>query len=407
MAWGLGYGDDPGAPQLTPANFSTQRLRRMHDVVAGHVERGDVPGLVGLVSRRGEVHVEAIGVQTAGGRHIKRDSLFRIASMTKPVTAAATMILVEDGLVRLDEPVDRLLPELAGRRVLKAVDGPLEETVPANRPITVRDLLTFTLGYGYLFSARPFPIHEATARLGLGAGPPRTSDKPAPDEYMRRLGTLPLLYQPGERWLYNVGAEVLSVLIARASGRTFDAFLKQRLFEPLGMDDTGFVVPPSSVDRLTTTYQRNPVTGAIDVFDPSEGSDWTRSPAFPNGAAGLVSTVDDYLAFAAMLMNLGRHGKERILSRPSVELMTTDQLTAEQKAQSGLGPDFFADHGWGSCLYVATGRTQLQSVGSYGWNGGLGSAWDSDPREEMITILLTNKLWDSPKPPPVFTDFAT
>lgn len=374
--------------------------------MASHVERGDVPGLVGLVSRRGEVRVETLGVQTAGAPPIKRDSLFRIASMTKPVTAAATMILVDEGLVRLDEPVDRLLPELADRRVLKSVDGPVDETVPADRPITVRDLLTFTLGYGYLFSDTPYPIHEAVARLGLAPGPPKPSDKPAPDEYMRRLGTLPLLFQPGERWLYNTGAEVLSVLIARASSRRFDSFLEQRLFAPLGMKDTGFVVPPAGLGRLTTAYQLNPQTGDLDVFDPSEGSDWTRPPAFPNGAAGLVSTVDDYFAFAQMLMRHGRHGEQQILSRRSVELMTSDQLTPEQKARSGLLPGFFAGHGWGFCLHVVTERNQLRSVGTYGWTGGLGSAWDSDPREQMITILLTNRLWDSPKPPAVFDDFT-
>jgi len=379
----------------------------MHDVLAGHVERGDVPGLVGLVSRRGEVHVEVAGAQSTGGHPIKRNSIFRIASMTKPVTAAATMILVEDGLLRLDEPVDRLLPELADRRVLTEIDGPVDQTVPARRPITIRDLLTFRMGLGYLFTPRLYPIHEAIAEQGLSAGPPRPAALPAPDEYMRRLGTLPLLYQPGESWLYNTGAEVLGVLVARASGQPFGTFLKQRLFEPLGMDDTGFVVPASRVDRLTTAYQRNPQTGAVDVFDPSEGSDWTRAPAFPNGAAGLVSTADDCLSFAQMLMDLGRHGKDRILSRPSVELMTTDQLTAEQKTRCGFGPDFFADHGWGFGLYIATARTQMQSVGSYGWNGGLGTAWESDPREEMITILLTNKLWESPTPPAVFGDFWT
>ncbi|MGA7910242.1 MAG: serine hydrolase domain-containing protein [Candidatus Dormiibacterota bacterium] len=241
----------------------------------------------------------------------------------------------------------------------------------------------------------------------MAPGPPLPSDRPSPDEYMRRLGSLPLMYQPGERWLYNAGAEILGVLVARASGRSFDAFLSERLFEPLGMKDTGFAVPAVSLDRLTTSYMRNPQTGSLDVFDAADSSDWSRPPAFPNGAAGLVSTADDYLAFAQMLMNQGRHGRTRILSRPSVELMTSDQLSAEQKAVSGFGPGFFADHGWGFCLYVVTERTGLASVGSYGWNGGLGSMWESDPREEMITILLTSKLWESPTPPPVFADFWT
>jgi len=358
-----------------------------------------------MVARRAEVHVEALGALSVGGHPIGRDSIFRIASMTKPVTAAAAMILVEDGLLRLDEPVDRLLPELADRRVLKDVAGPLDETVAANRPITLRDLLTFRLGIGYLFTPELYPIHHAIAEQGWAPGPPLPSHLPSPDEYMRRLRALPLMYQPGERWLYNTGAEILSVLVARASGRPFDAFLKERLFDPLGMKDTGFVVPAASIERLTTSYMRNPQTGILDVFDAAHASDWSRPPAFPNGAAGLASTVDDYHAFAQMLMSQGRHGKTRLLSRPSIELMTTDQLTAAQKSASGFGAGFFDDHGWGFCLYIVTERTGLASVGSYGWNGGLGSMWESDPREEMITILLTSKLWESPTPPPVFADF--
>ncbi len=390
---------------MSSGGLSADRLGRMQDLMAGYVERGEVPGLVGLVSRRGEVHVEAIGAKSIGGDAIRRDSIFRIASMTKPVTAAATMILIEEGRLRLDEPVDRLLPELADRRVLKQIDGPVDATVPAHRPISVRDLLTFRMGFGYLFTPRPYPIHEAVAAQGFAPGPPRPSTQPPPDEYMRRLGTLPLMYQPGERWMYNAGSEVLGVLIARASGQAFDAFLQERLFEPLGMKDTGFTVPAAKLDRLTTSYLLNPKTGELDVFDPAEGSDWSRPPAFPNGAAGLVSTVDDYLSFSQMLLTKGTHGTLRILSRPSVELMTMDQLTAEQRAVSGLGPGFFDDHGWGFCLYIVIRRNQMASVGSYGWSGGLGSRWESDPREEMVTILMTSKLWESSSPPAVFLDF--
>lgn len=379
----------------------------MHDVLAGYVGRGEVPGLVGLISRHDETHVEAIGTRSIGGEPIARDTIFRIASMSKPVTAAATMVLVEEGLVRLDEPVDRLLPELSERRVLRAVDGPVGDTVRANRAITVRDLLMFTAGFGYLFAPRLYPIHEATAELGLSAGPPRPASLPTPDEYMRRLGTLPLLFQPGTSWLYNTGAEVLSVLIARAAGQSFERFLQERLFEPLDMKDTGFVVPAAKLGRLTTSYVNNRETQALDVYDAAETSDWQKAPAFPNGAGGLLSTVDDYLAFGRMLMNGGRLGNARILSRPSVELMTTDQLTAEEKANCGFGPEMFAHHGWGFCLYIVTRRAGLDSVGSYGWSGGLGSSWESDPREDMITILLTSKLWDSATPPPVFGDFST
>ena len=379
----------------------------MHDVLATHVASGAVPGLVALVSRKDAVHVHVIGSISIGGPPMRRDTIFRISSMTKPVTAVATMILVEEGKLRLDEPVDRFLPELANRQVLKRIDGPVDETIPANRPITVRDLLTFRMGFGYLFASEEYPIHRAAAEAGLGPGAPRPSGDAAPDEFMRRLGSLPLIYQPGTSWLYNTGAEVLSVLIARASGRPFDVFLAERLFEPLGMKDTGFSVPAAKIGRLAESYMVDPLTRALVVYDPAEGGDWSRPPAFPNGAGGLVSTADDYLAFARMLMDGGKRENVRILSRPSVDLMTTDQLTPEQKARSGFGPESFADSGWGFCVRIATRRTELASLGTYGWSGGMGTIWETDPREQMITILMTQRGWESSTPAGVFVDFTT
>jgi len=379
----------------------------LHDILAGHVERGAVPGLVYLVSRRGEVHADAIGAKSLGGGPVKRDSIFRISSMTKPITATATMMLVEECVLRLDDPVDGLLPELAGIRVLRRIDGPIEDTVPAVRSITVRDLLTFRAGFGYLFSMEVLPILQALDEQGLAPGPPRPSRDPAPDEFMRRLGSLPLLFQPGDRWLYNTGSEVLSVLLARASGQTFDALLRDRIFEPLGMKDTGFWVTPENLGRFTTSYMTNFQNGTVEVYDPVEGGDWSRPPAFPSGAGGLVSTADDFLAFANMLMNEGVHEGRRILSRASVELMTTDQLTEEQYSTSGFGPDAFADHGWGFGVAVVRRRTHFASVGSYGRSGGMGTLWESDPREEMITILMTQKGWESPTPAGLFVDFPT
>jgi CubicO group peptidase (beta-lactamase class C family) len=342
-----------------------------------------------------------------GGRPMRRDTIFRISSMTKPVTAAAAMILVEEGKLRLDEPVDPLLPELANRQVLKRIDGPVDETEPALRPITLRDLLTFRMGFGYLFAMAEYPIHRAAAAVGFGPGAPRPSGDPGPDAFMQRLGTLPLIYQPGTSWLYNTSAEVLSVLVARASGQPFDVYLHERLFEPLGMNDTAFHVPATKLDRFATSYMVNPETHELIVYDPAEGGDWSRPPAFPNGAGGLVSTADDYLAFARMLLNNGIHGRERILARPSVELMTTDQLTPEQKARSGFGPDSFADSGWGFCLGITTRRTGLASLGSYGWSGGMGTLWENDPGEELVTILMTQRGWESSTPAGVFVDFYT
>jgi CubicO group peptidase (beta-lactamase class C family) len=382
--------------------LSKDRVARLHDIMTGHVERGAAPGLVSVVSRRGEAHVDVIGeTAVVDGVAMQRDTIFRISSMTKPITAVATMILLEECVVRLDEPVDRLLPELAERRVVRRIDGPVDDTVAADRPITVRDLLTFRMGFGGYFG--PCPVNDVAAPLQLSVGPPQPSLPPAPDEWMRRFSTLPLMCQPGERWLYHTGADVLGVLIARASGQPFDAFLRERVFEPLGMSDTAFFAPPSAVDRLATSYFTNPESGALEVFDTPTGQ-WSSPPAFPSGGAGLVSTADDFLAFAEMLLR----GGAPILSRPSVETMTSDHLTAKQKAVSGFFPDDFDARGWGFGVGVVTRRDHPAApVGQYGWDGGLGTIWRNDPSEALVTILLTNAAWTSPRPPDIALDFLT
>jgi CubicO group peptidase (beta-lactamase class C family) len=222
-----------------------------------HVGDTTVPGLVALAAAGEDVHVEALGRLGIGRPPMQRDSVFRIASTSKPITAAVTMALVDEGVIGLDEPVDRLLPELAGRRVLKRADGPLNETVPAERPITARDLLTFTFGFGMateMFSAaEPWPVVSRSDGLGLSTiGAPSPDVQPDPDTWIAGLGSLPLIAQPGERWLYNTGASVLGVLVARATGEPFGEVLRTRLFEPLGMRDTAFWT--SETDRLATAY---------------------------------------------------------------------------------------------------------------------------------------------------------
>jgi CubicO group peptidase (beta-lactamase class C family) len=377
----------------------------MHDVLAGYVERGEMPGLVALVSQRGETHVEVIGKAAFDDpRPMRRDSIFRIASLSKPVAAAAAMLLIEEGKLQLNEPVDRLLPELANRKVLKRLDGPLDETVPATRPITTRDLLTFCWGFGVLMvPPGTYPIQKAAAAARIRMGPPLPQEQPSPDEWMRGLGTLPLMYQPGEKWMYDTGSDVLGVLIARAAGQPFDVFLRERLFEPLGMKDTAFSVPPEKLDRLTTSYYANHATGKLEVFDQAKGGQWSRTPAFPSGGGGLVSTVDDYLAFSDMLLNKGSYRARRILSKASVEAMLSDQLTAGQKTDSALLPGYFDDHGWG--FGVAMTPQRNKNPGRYGWDGGLGTSWASDPRHEFTGILMTQRAWTSPNPPDVCVDF--
>ena len=392
---------------MSTGGLSRTRLGRMHDVMAGHVERGAVPGVVTLVSRRGETRVDAIGTKAMGGSEpMRRDTIFRVASVTKPIVAAAAMILVEECALRLDEPVDPWLPELADRRVLRATDSRLDDTVPANRPITLRDVLTFRLGIGAVMVFPPrYPIQHAMAEAGVAPGP--TLPAHAPDELMERYGGLPLVHQPGEKWLYNSGSDILGVLISRVAGTSLEEFLRARIFAPLGMNDTAFSVPSAKLDRLASSYWTNFETGGFEVFDGIEDSRWARPPVFESGAGGLVSTVDDLLAFGQMMLNRGRYGDERILSRPSVELMTTDHITPEQKAVSGFFPGFWDSHGWGFGVSIVTRRDDLATPGRYGWDGGYGTSWHVDPGEGLVGILMTQRIWDSPGAPPVYLDFWT
>lgn len=370
--------------------LAKDRLDRMHDVLADYVDRGYLPGAVAAIRRRGEVHVDVVGATAFGGEPMRRDSIFRLTSMTKPLTAVATMMLVEECRLRLDEPVDRLLPELADRRVLTRPDGPLDDTVPAHRPITVRDLLTFRMGLGIVLAPPDaYPILAEVARLGItGFGPPMPAMPYDQDEWLRRLGTLPLMHQPGERWVYNTGSCVLGVLISRVSGQPLETFLRDRVLDPLGMTDTAFSVPATKLDRMTSAYWSDFETDELSLSDPADGK-WATPPAFADGGAGLVSTVDDYLAFTEMLANDGTYRGNRLLSRPSVTLMRTNQLTPEQQREAGILLQ--DDLGWGFGVSVVTARENLASVGSYGWSGGYGTTWESDPTEDVAGILLTQR----------------
>jgi len=400
---------------MSGAPWTTAGMSRLDDVMAGHVAAGDVPGLAWLVSRRGEVRTGVAGTMGVAGPDalvpgssdpVALDAIFRISSTTKPITAVAALMLVEECKLRLDEPVDRLLPELAERRVLATPGGSLDDTVAARRPITVHDLLTFRMGLGgdFTFSS-PQPVMAAMGELGLGTGAPAPAGPPEPDEWARRLGTLPLEYQPGERWMYHTGADVLGVLVARAADQPFETFLAERIFAPLGMTDTGFSVPADRLDRLSWCYGIDFGTGARQVYDPPDGQ-WSRPPAFPGGGAGLVSTLGDLHAFAEMLSRGGTHRGQRVLSRPAVEAMVTNQLTPEQLATSS--PDPSGAVGWGLGVGVQLRRTGVaRSVGSYGWDGGLGITWTNDPAEDLTAILLTNQAWTSPALPPVSQDFLT
>jgi CubicO group peptidase (beta-lactamase class C family) len=376
--------------------------------MSGYVERGVVPGLVTAVQRHGETHFEVIGNQGFGDKAaMPRDTIFRIASMTKPIAAVAAMMLVEECVLRLDDPVDRFLPELANRRVLKHVGAALDETVPASRPIILRDLLTLRLGIGLdpAAWANDHPIQQAMVERGIATGP-YLSTVPGSDAWIARLGELPLIHQPGETWMYDIGLDALGVLIERASGQALDGFFEERIFEPLGMKDSGFSVPLDKLDRLGPAYQSDPETHEIELFDSAgPESRWSRPPPFFSARGGLVSTADDYLAFAQMLLNMGRHGNQRLLSRPSVELMTVDQLTPEQKPPDGFILD--TNRGWGFGLSVVTRRHDISAIpGRYGWEGGYGTAWANDPSEGVVGIILTQRQF-SAEMFPLFQDFWT
>ena len=388
--------------------FSPARLARMRAALERHVESGEVPGLVALVHHRGQEHVDTIG--TMGYDSIvplRRDTIFRLASTTKPITAVGAMILVEECRLRLDDPVDEWLPELRGRRVLRTIESPLDDTVPAKRPITLRDLLTFRSGYGeVLFISPTCPLQRAMveARLPLSEWPFAGT----PDEFMRRLGGLPLACQPGERWLYHMSAEILGVLIARVTGKSLGAFLRERVFGPLGMADTGFQVPEAKLARLPICHGTDLVTGKLVVLQEAGGGYAAHPPLFESGAGGLVSTADDLLAFGRMMLGNGALGGERILSRPSVELMTMDHLAPEQKAVSPFFENFWDTYGWGLGLGVVTVRSDIAQVpGRFGWDGAFGTSWWVDPTEEMVGILMVQRRPDRLAVPPVTLDFWT
>jgi CubicO group peptidase (beta-lactamase class C family) len=367
--------------------LSKAGLEHLHEVMAGHVRAGRVPGLVLGLSRGDDAHIDAIGTAAVGGTEPMRpDAIFRITSMTRPVTAVATLMLVERGRLELDEPVDRLLPELAGRRVLHRLNGPVGDTVPADRRVTVRDLLTFRAGFGMILAPPDeYPILQAERALELSSvGPPTPVTPHGPDEWLRRLGTLPLMDQPGVQWRYNTWSQILGVLVARAAGQPAEAFYREHIFDPLGMNDTGFQVPASELQRLAPCYQE--AGGTLAAFDDDDA--WTRLRAFTDAGAGLVATVGDYLSFAQMLLAGGVCRGERLLAPELVAAMTTDQLTPGQRETAGPILD---GRGWGFGVSIIDPPEQTGLKG-YGWSGGFGTAWANDPAEGLVAVLATQVL---------------
>jgi CubicO group peptidase (beta-lactamase class C family) len=379
--------------------LSADGLAKLKTDLETHVAEGHPPGLVALVSRGDETRVLPAGTMSVGGAPVPRDAIFRIASMTKPITAVAAMMLVEEGRLKLDEPIDRLAPELADHRVLKRMDGPLDETVPAQRPITLEDVLSFRLGWGIDFNPEA-PFVKAIGELP-GFGMPNPAWPGDDDAFLRELGRLPLQAQPGERWLYTLGSNLLGVLVARATGQPLDVFFQERIFTPLGMRDTDFFVPPGKQNRLITGYVNH--NGGLAAFEPLNGL-YAKRPSFLAGDSGLVSTADDYGAFARFMLSGTTPGGQRLMKAETLKAMTTNRLTPKQMAGGSL--ILGSGRGWGLGLGVQVAASPYGvQPGAYGWDGGFGTSWFNDPARGLTSILLTQRVFDSPDPPVVHKTF--
>jgi CubicO group peptidase (beta-lactamase class C family) len=285
------------------------------------------------------------------------------------------------------------------------MESDLDDTVPADRPISLRDLLTLTPGYGAIFAAPgTYPIQQAMDDAGLSPGP--NTPAMTADEMLQRYADLPLVAQPGTRWLYNNGSDLMGILLARASNMTLGELLQERIFEPLGMVDTAFSVSADKVDRLPGVYFRDPASGQVVEFDVAgPESSFASPPLFESGAGGLVSTATDLLAFGEMMRGNGTRDDVRILARPSVALMTTNQIRSEQ-VQADFFPGFWDTHGWGFGLAIDTSRAELfMTPGRYGWDGGFGTSLYIDPTEDVIGVLLTQRSFDGDGLPKVHLDF--
>ncbi|NUV40927.1 serine hydrolase [Streptomyces sp. CAI-24] len=408
----------------------------LQDLLDTHIARGSAPGAVALVARddrdargardarsarddrgaqgdqghrghRGHrVEVAVAGSATLdGSTPMRRNSVFRLASITKPIVAAAAMTLVEDGVIAPADPVAAWLPELASPLVVRTPQSPVADVVSAVRPITVLDLLTFRAGYGF---PSDFSLPAVAPLFAeLEQGPPRPQAVPGPDAWMAALSRIPLLHQPGDGWLYNTCSDILGVLVTRAADRPLPAYLAERLFEPLGMTDTGFSVAPGALDRFTGYYRAGEGSSESgpELVDAPDGQ-WSRPPAFPSGAGGLVSTVDDWYAFGRMLLagGLADDGR-RVLSAESVRQMVTDHLTPAQRAESGL---FTEGQGWGFGGSVDVEITAPWNVpGRYGWVGGTGTTAHIIPSTGTVAILLTQMELAGPAAPQLMRDFWT
>jgi CubicO group peptidase (beta-lactamase class C family) len=372
---------------VTAHGFDDAKLATVAPVLQGVVDAGDLSGVVTLVWRGGEdVQFNAVGKRDiANGKPMTRDTLFRIASMTKPITSVAALMLMEEGRLKLDDPITKWLPEFAAMKVLKDPKGSLDDTYPSPGHITVEDLMTHRSGLAYGFTSSG-PIGKAHEEV---LGQPLDNDK-TPDEWLKAIAGLPLTYPPGQQFHYSHATEVLGFLVGRVVGTTYREFIIERILKPLGMHDTDFYVPKEKRERAAVVYSQDQATGALK---PVPFPNYDTPPVYTAGGGGLISTVDDYLAFARMLLNKGELNGKRYLKSETVELMTTNRLTPEQRAIPFLGMPLFLGQGFGLGVSVIMepGKHEWMGAGSkgaFGWPGAFGTWWQADPEKNMILIFL-------------------
>jgi CubicO group peptidase (beta-lactamase class C family) len=358
----------------------------LEGLLARYVDDGTLPGAVAAVTRGGTTEVAAVGALAFDGAPMARDSIFRIASLTKPITAAAVLLLVEDGKLSLDDPAGRWLPEIAAPMVVRTPGSPVDDVVPAARPITVYDLLTSQAGWGW---PSDFSLPAVEALFAVQRDGREVQSFPAPEVWLAELAQVPMLYQPGEAWLYDTCSALQGVLVERVAGSLPD-FLAERVFAPLGMNDSAFVVPAEKRHRFTSYYQGDTLADGPD-------GQWSTMPAMPLGSGGLAGTVDDWLAFGRGLLS------GQLLSTESVRLMTTDHTTP---AQREIGALFLEGQGWGMGGSVDIASVDPWNVaGRYGWVGGTGTSAHVVPATGTVAVLFTQAGADSPVTPEWMREF--
>ena len=351
------------------------------------IDSGDLSGAVTLVWRGGEeLQFTAIGKRDIeAGLPMTRDTLFRIASMTKPITSVAALMLMEEGKLALEDPITKWAPEFSNMRVMKDAAGAVDDTYPAARDITIEDLMTHRSGLAYAFSSVG-PIAHAYQKA---LGDPFRADR-SPDDWMKALSELPLLYPPGDHFHYSHSTDVLGYLVGRIAGMPFRDFLFRRIFEPMGMVDTDFWVPPAKRGRAAKVYR---LKDDLSGLEEAPFAQLDAPPQLTAGGGGLISTLDDYLKFARMLLNEGELDGRRYLKAETVRMMATNRLTDAQRQIPFLGMPFWMGQGFGLGLSVLLDPEKQALMGpgckgAFGWPGAFGTWWRADPEAGLILIYL-------------------